>query len=271
MSNNDKDLIFAAQQGDRTAYSKLIESASTPLRKVIKRLIGHPEDTEEIIQDTMLKAWTNINSFREDSTFATWLCSIGARTAIDYLRKQKTWRPHAQIAYSNECATTPELASEVVASVSTPDYVFDMHEHIAYCFGCVSRSLSPNLQAALVLREVLGLSAKEASNILDTSESAYKHHLSNARKEMTEVFEGLCTLVNKGGVCYQCKGLSEFSHNKRNNINTIRSLDERIRIVASVDPADTVTHAMHDLFWRRTAEFEEIGRGSCDANSDCGK
>ena len=268
---NESQWICAAKSGDRAAFSKLINASSTPLRSVVKRMVGHPEDTEEIVQEAMLKAWKGLRNFREDASFTSWLCSIGAKSSIDYLRKQKTWRSHAQIAYANECASSPELGAEVGAAVSSPDFIFDTHEHIAYCFGCVARSLSPDRHAAIVLREVLGLSAVEAANLMETSESSFKHHLSNARKEMETKFEGLCTLVNKQGVCYQCKGLSEFSPTTKNEVTNIESMEERIQIVVDVDPINTLSHAMHNIFWRRTQEFENVGRGSCTPISDCGQ
>ncbi len=267
---NEQTAIDRARAGDRAAFGELVESNAAPLRAVIRRLVGHPEDTDELFQDSLLKAWQSINSFRSDARFSTWLCAIGARTALDFLRKNKRWRSRAQIAYGNECAKDPELGAEVAASLSDPSFTFDVHEHIAYCFACVGRSLPAEQQAALVLREVLGLSAKEAAKTLGLTEPVFKHQLSAARKTMDTTFDNLCSLVNKKGVCYQCKGLRIASANSCNDVEAVSDLDQRINIIRSVNLDDGVSQKLHDLFWKRTKELEATGRGSIEQESGCG-
>ena len=272
MTLNDSQLIEKAKSGDRAAFSALVERSSGRLRSVIKRIVGHPDDTEELIQDTLLKAWNKLDGFRLEAEFATWLCAIGARTALDFLRANKPWREHAQIAYANECAKDEELGMEVGMVVSDPSFVFDVQEHISYCFGCVGRSLPPEQQAALVMREVLDLSAKEAAEALGLTESVFKHQLRDARKRMEDIFESLCSLVNKKGVCYQCKGLRmASSQGRHDDIDQLTSLDQRIDIIRMVDSDHGVSQALHDVFWRRTKELESAGRGSCEVETDCGR
>lgn len=123
------------------------------------------------------------------------------------------------------------------------------------------------------MREVLGLSAHEAARALGITESVMRHHLAAARSEMTERFEGLCSLVNKGGVCYQCKGLREATPAERQGaaIPPVASLDARIAVVRGADIDSGASQLMHDLFWRRTKELEDSGRGSPIAETQCGK
>lgn len=271
-TDENRELISRAKGGDRAAFTQLVEQSAMRLRAVIKRIVGHPDDTEELYQDSLLKAWNGLASFRGDAAFTTWLCAIGARTALDFLRANKPWRDRAQIAYGNECSKDPRLGAEVRETLANPAFTFDVHEHINYCFGCVGRSLPAEQQAVLVLREVMSLSAREASEALGLTESVVKHQLSAARKQMNTVFESLCSLVNKTGVCYQCKGLRMASANGANDdLEKIGSLDQRIDIIRSVGLAPSVSQKMHDIFWRRTAELEAVGRGSCDVEVDCGR
>ena len=86
-----------------------------------------------------------------------------------------------------------------------------MREHIAFCFSCIGRTLEPDEQAAIMLREVLGFSNQEAAAMLEVSEPVFRHRLSAARSKMIRSYEGLCQLINKTGVCWQCKGLHEFA------------------------------------------------------------
>jgi len=99
----------------------------------------------------------------------------------------------------------------VIDAFSQPDFAFEVREHIAYCFACVGRSLPADEQAALVLSDVVEMSARDAARVLGTSESVYRHRLSAARQLMTEKYEGLCALVSKTGICHQCKGLRQIA------------------------------------------------------------
>lgn len=271
-ASEDPALVQAFCAGDRRAFEALVKQAVRPLRAVVRRMIGHPEDTEELVQEALLRAWRGRSSFAGRARFSTWLCSIGTNLAVDHLRRAKRWRAHAQIAYANECTADETLGMEVGGVLMSDEFRYEAREHIAYCFVCVGRSLAPEQQAALVLREVLGLSNKEAATIAGVSESVLRHHLSDARSEMTQRFAGLCSLVDKTGLCWQCEGLREATPEARRgpSLPIVDSLDRRLQIVREADVDRGVSQAMHDLFWRRTAELEADERGDA-TSADCGK
>lgn len=267
------ELALRAAAGDHGAFEALLLICRPALRRVIRRLVGHPDDTEELVQESVLRAWESIATFRGEARFGTWLCAIGTRQALDHLRRQKAWRVEAQVVYSNECFKSEALQSEVMAVFADPAFAYEAREHIAYCFTCVGRSLTPERQAVLVMREVLGLSAHEAAHALGITESVLRHHLSAARDEMNVRFESLCSLVNKGGVCYQCKGLREATPAERQGgpIPPVQTLDARLDVVRGADIDSGASQALHDLFWRRTKEIEDSGRGSPIAETECGR
>jgi RNA polymerase sigma-70 factor, ECF subfamily len=262
-----------AARGDREAFDGLVNGSLSRLRAVVRRMIGHPEDTEDVVQESLMRAWSARETFRGDAAFATWLCAIGARAAVDHLRKRKRWRSRAQVAYANACFQEPDLQMEVGNAYGSPDFIYEAKEHIAYCFTCVGRSLPPDEQAALVLREVLGLTGRECADALDVTESVFRHSLARGRASMTETFEGLCSLVNKDGVCWQCKGLREFAPPGREGgpIPIVTAFDDRLAIVRGEEIDSGVSQAMHDLFWRRTSEIEEAGTYSDTPDSGCGE
>jgi RNA polymerase sigma-70 factor, ECF subfamily len=267
------ELALRAAAGAHSAFEALLLICRPALRGVIRRMVGHPDDTEELVQEAVLHAWESIATFRGEASFGTWLCAIGIRQALDHLRRQKAWRAEAQVVYLNECFKSEALQSEVLAVFADPAFAYEAREHIAYCFNCVGRSLEPEQQAVLVMREVLGLSAREAARALGITESVMHHHLAAARSEMSERFEGLCALVNKGGVCYQCKGLREATPQERQGgpIPPVPTLDARLDVVRGADVDHGASQMLHDLFWRRTKELEDSGRGSPTAETDCGR
>lgn len=271
-SAESQDLLLRAAGGDHGAFEALLLAHRAKLRAVVRRMIGHPEDTDDVVQKATTAAWEAIASFRGESSFSTWLCSIGIRKAVGHLRRQKRWRTEAQVAYANECYHSPALRTEVFSVLSNPAFTYEADEHIAYCFTCVGRSLPLQEQAALVMREVLGMSNREAAKALGLSESVLRHHLTSARRTMEQGFDGLCSLVNKQGVCYQCKGLRDAAPAQRQDkeIPVISNFEQRLQVVCQANIDAGRSQPMHDLFRRGTRECEEQGRASTSPESDCG-
>lgn len=263
-------LLSRAKGGDSAAFDELVRPIKASVRHVVAKMIGHPDDSDDIVQDALLKAWRGLSSFKERSSFSTWLTSIATRTAIDFLRSQKRWRPEAQVAYANLCAQSEEMSGEVMAHYAAPDFAFEVREHISYCFTCVGRSLPPDELAALVLRDVVDMPSRDAATALGVSDSVLRHRLSAARSSMQDRFDGLCSLVSKKGVCYQCKGLQMIAPEDRKG-GPIPDLDDFVDRCAVVrDSKSTSMEGLHAVFWRNTKVIEEEGLGSVEPDSGCG-
>ena len=210
-------------------------------------------------------------TFGQRSTFSTWVISIATRVAIDHLRAQKRWRRESQIAYANLCASDETMQSEIAGAMMEPEFLFDAREHIAYCFVCIGRSIAPDEQAALVLRDVMDFSNREAANVLGITDSVLRHRLSAAREQMERRYDGLCALISKTGICHQCEGLglaAEAMGGKRTTLPDIDSMAARIAEVRAVNPAARNDGALHDIFFRRCKQIEGGGLGSTTPN-DC--
>lgn len=267
-----QDLVLRACSNDHDAFSALMIEIEPKLRKTIRQIIGHPEDTDDLVQETMVRAWEKIKSFQGKSHFSTWVCAIGVRLCMDHLRRHKRWRVEAQVVYANECYSNEALQEEVISAVADPSYTYEVREHIAYCFTCVGRSLEPDEQAALICREMLDMKNYEASQALGLSESVYRHRLAAGRQKMIDRYQGLCALVNQQGICHQCHGLREVSpeHRKGPLPPEFFNFEERLDFVRKANIDSGVSQAMHDIFWRKTQLLEEAGTGSTEVLSDCG-
>lgn len=269
----EKALIEKAKAGDKVAFDRLAAEALPILQGFLWRMIGHPEDCEDLAQSALVKAWEKIARFDGRSKFSTWLVSIASRTAIDHLRAQKRWRRESQIAYANLCAESEDWQGEVIGAMVEPEFLFDVKEHVAYCFVCIGRSLPPDEQAALVLRDVMDFSGREAANVLGVSESVLRHRLSAARQAMVGRYEGLCALVSKTGMCHQCAGLGQAAEavgGRKTELPDIDSLARRMEIVRQVDPAKRHTVDLQGIFFRRCKEVEDKEMGSTTPDSGCG-
>jgi len=191
---------------DTAAFERDLPQHLPTLRALARRLIGNPDDAEDVLQEALLRAHRSLGNFRGDSSLKTWLFSITARVALDQLRSAKRWSTQVMVD-----ACDARGRESVGAKFADPSVSFDVRQHIAFCFTCVGRSLEPLGHAALVLREVFQLENAEAARVLDITEPAYRHALAGARAEMKEEYEGLCALVNKSGACYQCRALREMA------------------------------------------------------------
>jgi RNA polymerase sigma-70 factor (ECF subfamily) len=270
----DTDIVDRARSGDRQAFDELASEAMPKIRGFLWRMVGHPEDCEDIAQTALAKAWKAVDSFDGNSAFATWLTAIASRTAIDFLRSQSRWRTESQVAYANLCAESEEWQGEVIGPMMEPGFSFDARQHVAYCFVCIGRSLPPDEQAALVLRDVMEFSNREAANVLGSSESVLRHRLSAARQAMESRYEGLCALVSKNGICHQCSGLgmaAEAVGARKADLPDVDSFAHRLELVREQNPERMSNRTLQDVFFRRCKQVEEAQLGSTTPDSGCGE
>lgn len=242
-------------------FEALLAPHHNMLRGYVHRLVGHPDDAEDLIQDIAVRAIERLDALRSDGAFKSWLFKIATSTCIDHLRKQKRWRPYSQSYYEKSCEGSDELRGEVVAATRDPQFAYDAREHISFCFSCVGRSLEPEQAAALVLREVLSLSNREAADALGVTESVLRHRLSDGRKSMEQTFEGLCSLVNKKGVCWQCKSFRGVTAEGKKGptlpvLNDGDAWQNRLTVVRDQGFVDGRAAILHNLMFRTLSRLE---------------
>lgn len=89
---SDDDLIIAAQHGDQQAFTELCGRYSSLVKSKILRIVRNQEDAEDALQDTLLRAYTHLTSFRRSCKFSSWLVTIGVNSALMTLRKRRIRR-----------------------------------------------------------------------------------------------------------------------------------------------------------------------------------
>jgi RNA polymerase sigma-70 factor (ECF subfamily) len=266
---HESALTAQAAAGDRTAFEQLVEPLWRPLRSYIYRMVTHPEDADELLQASLLRAFERLRDFRGESSFKTWLFSIATRLCLDHLRTRRQWYPEAQLDAERFAKSHEAELAPIHGTLESPDFTFDFREHIAFCFSCVSRCLPPEQHAALLLREVFDFTNREAARLVGVSESVFRHSLAAARGEMEKSFEGLCALINKQGTCYQCNVLRDAAPepNRGEPVQPLapeaapaaEKLDARLRVVREADLAHGRSHALHDVILRMMTRMVEEG------------
>jgi RNA polymerase sigma-70 factor, ECF subfamily len=268
--DDELKLVERAQQGDRDAFGSLVEPWRKPLFGYIYRMVTLRQDAEDLLQDVFIRVLEDIRSYRGEARFKSWLFGIATHACLDHLRKRKLWRVEAQLIGEKEATEHPEQLEGLRDLMSSPGFVYEIREHIAFCFSCIARSLEPEEQAAVMLKEVLEFTNQEAAAILRVSEPVFRHRLSGARAKMTHAFDGLCALINKTGVCYQCQGLREIAGEKNRGPNLVQIevapgvavnpetlFDARTAIVRNANLESGTTRQMHDMFYQNLSRREE--------------
>ncbi len=266
----EAQIVAQAKGGDRGAFDALVGPWRRPLFGYIYRMVTLRQDAEDLLQDVLVRVLESLPSFRGESRFKTWLFGIATHACLDHLRKKKRWRVEAQLEGEKDAHASPERLAGVGALLNAPDCVFEIREHVAFCFSCIARTLPPEEQAAILLREVLGFTDREAASMVEASEPIFRHRLSDARKKMIAAFDGLCTLINKEGPCWQCKGLRDFAGPEHQGedlvqitvapgvaVNSENLFEARLEIVRKADLEEGRSRKLHDAFYVNTTKREE--------------
>lgn len=266
----EQQLVERARRGESHAFEELTEPLRAPLFRFIYRMVALREDAEDIQQTALLRAFESLPKYRAEASFKTWLFGIAAHLCLDLLRTRKRWRVEAQLLGEREADASPETLDGLRSLAGDPAFRFEVKEHIAFCFTCLARTLEPEQQAAILLKEVLGFTAEESAKALEISEPVFRHRLGAARKKMTADYSGLCRLIDKQGVCYQCEGLRQFmpEHARGEALVQIEVaqgiavtpeslMEARLAIVREAGLENGSTRAMHDIFYRSLSAREE--------------
>lgn len=189
-------LVERVQAGDRRAFEPLVRRHERRVFRVALAVIGNTEDAEEAMQDTFLKAFRHLNQFRKEARFSTWLTRIAVNEALGRRRARNKYVP-LTAAETVEEQVTPKRFEPWK---SNPEELYGKQEIHRIVENGI-QSLPEIYREAFVLRDVEGLSAEEAAEVLGTTIPAVKSRLLRARlmlrETLAEKFEQPPTLKTK--------------------------------------------------------------------------
>ncbi len=174
--------LQALKAGDRAEFSRLVDLYSGSLFRLALRILGDPQDAEDVLQETFLKAYRALPSFEGRSSLSTWLYRIVTNEALMVIRRGKPDLLWADEEEENSEAISPSLFVDWGA---LPEQELLSHEVKQFLDQAVQQ-LSANLRIVFLLRDVAGLSVKETAEQLGLSEVAVKTRLLRARLRLRE-------------------------------------------------------------------------------------
>jgi RNA polymerase sigma-70 factor (ECF subfamily) len=188
-SRSESDsIVAAARAGDQRAFAALVEPYRRELHVHCYRMLGSFEDAEDLVQETFLRAWRSREGFRGRSSFRAWLYRIATNASLDALeRRPRPASTHASPAELPWLQPYPDRLLEGIApSDDEPDAVVVERETIELAFLVAIQHLPPRQRAVVILRDVLGWSAKETAALLETSTASVNSALQRARGALRE-------------------------------------------------------------------------------------
>jgi RNA polymerase sigma-70 factor (ECF subfamily) len=199
-TTQERQLLAAARGGDEDAYRRLIEPYHAELHAHCYRMLGSVHDAEDALQDTSLRAWRGLARFEGRSSLRSWLYTIATNACLNAIAR----RPKRVLPIDYGPATDPHTppGEPIVESVwlepypdevlglpdgyAAPEARYEQRESVELAFIAALQHLAPNQRAVLILREVLGLSAKEVAEALDTTVASVNSALQRARAGVDE-------------------------------------------------------------------------------------
>lgn len=169
-----------AQGGDRGAFEQLVRRYADRLFAVVLRFVAGADEAEEVTQEAFLRAWRSIGRFEGRSQFFTWLYRIG----INEAKRRAERRPPAGQVVSMEERPVDD-AEDVRESPAPRAEQAELRGALEHAV----RALPIEHRAPLVLRDVEGLSTKEAAEVMDLREAAFKSRLHRARLAVREAID----------------------------------------------------------------------------------
>ncbi len=181
----ERELIRRAKQGDQEAFAALVEENQTRVYNQAFRILDSREDADDIAQEVFIKAWTSLDTFREESSFSTWLYRMTANLCTDWIRHRSRRRNAMPVcSLDDEDAHIPE----------PPDLTQDPQLRLeqAETGRAIQRTLAQlpdHYREALMLRELQGMQYQEIADAMGIEVGTVKSRLARGRQQMIKLLK----------------------------------------------------------------------------------
>jgi RNA polymerase sigma-70 factor (ECF subfamily) len=180
------ELLQKAQRGDASAFNQVVTAYRRRILGTISRLIGRPEDVEDVAQEVFLRLYFSLDQLRTPEVFEPWLYRLTVNASYDYLRKSKR-RPESRMSDLSE-----QQVMMADAAAGSKAQIEEGEKHrVRDTVNSLLSSVSEEDRILLTLKEVEGLSLKELEQIYHVSENSLKVRLFRARQRVLKNVKGV--------------------------------------------------------------------------------
>lgn len=179
----DHQLVLRAQRGDKVAFELLVNKYERKLQRLLSRLVRDPSEVEDVTQEAFIKAYRALPTFRGESAFYTWLYRIGINTAKNYLTAQGRKAPPMVDIDPEDAESSGE--SGLGRDTNTPEQEL-MSRQVAETVNAAMDALPEELRAAIMLREIEGMSYDEIAAIMNCPIGTVRSRIFRAREAIAD-------------------------------------------------------------------------------------
>ena len=197
---SEPELVLAARGGDERAYEALVEPHRAQLHAHCYRMLGSIHDADDAMQETLLRAWRSLPTFEGRGPVRSWLFQIATNASLRLIeRRPRRLLPldHGPPAAVHDAPGEPLVESiwiepypdqrmGVVDGLAAPDARYEQRESVELAFVAAVQHLSARQRAVLLLHDVLGFSAREIAQWLETTVAAVNSAVQRARDVVAE-------------------------------------------------------------------------------------
>ncbi len=176
-------LVQKARGGDEDAFGELVKTYHQRVYSLAYGLSGRADDAHEIAQQTWIKAWQKLSSFKEDAGFFTWVYRVASNTGLDYLRRRAR-RREEELPAGGEWPVDARV-ERAASQAPRPDREAERAE-LMKVFEETLAELSPEHRLAITLREVDGLSYEQIADVMKCRKGTVMSRIFYARRRMQE-------------------------------------------------------------------------------------
>ncbi len=188
MKSTERKLVERAKQGDRQAFGKLVKKYQNKVLYLAHDLVGNYNDAQDVAQNAFFSAFRNIASFRDEATFSTWIYRITTNAAIDFQRSKKRKK-----TMSLNQPVYDDSEDELIDTLQANDQPIDKRIEDVDLKNLVASLvdiLSPQQQAAFVLKYFHEKSTAEIAEILQCDPITVRGHILRATQKMRKKMKG---------------------------------------------------------------------------------
>ena len=187
-AETDRGLVEAARRGDGDAFRAITEPHRRALHVHCYRMLGSVHDADDAVQETMLRAWRRLDTYAGRASVRAWLYGIATNACLDALRRRPRRVLPPAVAGPADPEAVPAPPLELAWLEPYPDHdphaALEEREDIRLAFVAAVQHLPPRQRAALLLRDVLGWSAKEVAELLGATVASVNAALARARASL---------------------------------------------------------------------------------------
>lgn len=182
-----QEIIRAAKNGEKQAFRKLVEEFQERAFRLAFRMLGDEEDARDVVQDSFIKMWQHIHTYKDSENFTGWMNRIVSNTAIDRIRAKKR----------NPSLHLEDLHRELRSWSDDGGHQKLENKEAGLLIRALTEGLPEKQRIMFSLRDLEGMSAQETEAITGFGEDTVKSNLYHARKAIREKLENIFAYERK--------------------------------------------------------------------------